>query len=179
MRCRISSDHADGTAHPVRLIHGDPRPRGPGVRTEPVPLVPPRRFTGRRQALHGGSHVMIPDLPVLEEMGGLTVRMGIWPTTPDTGQQGLLGHRDDDGGRGDGVGLAADGSLAVRIGRRPGRGGLSTGVPLRAQERAIVAVTHDAANGGGGAASGGAARPSPSAGAGRCLMANRTTRSPA
>jgi N,N-dimethylformamidase len=148
VRFMVSSRHADCTARLVRLIHGDPNPRGPGPRSEPVELVAPQTFTGRRQPLHGGSYVHIPDLPVLEEVGSFTVQMWLWPTTPDKGEQGLLCHWDDDGGRGYGVGLAADGSLAVRVGNgNGGREELSTGAPLRAQEWVFVAVTYDAATG--------------------------------
>ena len=54
IRFMVSCELPQYRADIVRLIHGDPNPRGPGVKEELIATAVSGEYAGRRQALHKG-----------------------------------------------------------------------------------------------------------------------------
>lgn len=81
----------DGKAqlYVARLIHGDPNPRGPGVKSEPVDWGIPRELSLRPQLLDLGSYVTILDAPWLSPASSMTLAMWIYPTRLTGGWQAI------------------------------------------------------------------------------------------
>ena len=84
----------------VRLIHGDANPEGPGFKSAPVPGPVDGTYPGRRQEIHTGSCVTVPDHEVLHGLESFTVACMIWPTLPGKGRQAILGHWSEPARRG-------------------------------------------------------------------------------
>ena len=74
--CRLPSYRADI----VRLIHGDTNPEGPGFKERFIQNV--GTFEGRFQELVTGSHVTVPDSPLLRMNESFTLTAWISSTTP-------------------------------------------------------------------------------------------------
>jgi len=71
----------------VRLLHGDPDPRGPGFREIEIPSPLDGTHAGRPQRTQAGGFVEIPDPQGrLAGQGGLTVHAYVWPTLPERHQ---------------------------------------------------------------------------------------------
>ena len=66
----------------VRLIHGDPNPRGPGIKEEVIESSVNRDYPGRHQELVVGSYVTVPDVPALRLNGSFTITAWIAATRP-------------------------------------------------------------------------------------------------
>ena len=45
---------------------------------------------GRKQKIHAGSYVVVPDAPALRGTTSFTVQAFVWPTTPAKGNQGIV-----------------------------------------------------------------------------------------
>lgn len=73
-----TSAHVDGTAHLVRLRHGDTNPEGPGMQYTIVPGAPEVVVPGRTQELRPGSSAVF-DLDAAVD-SGWTFALKIWPT---------------------------------------------------------------------------------------------------
>ena len=84
----IDCKYTKYTADIVRLIHGDDNPKGPGFKEEFKESL--GEYSGRRQNLHLGSYILIPNSSILEKMNKFTLQAWIYPTTPKKGIQGLL-----------------------------------------------------------------------------------------
>ncbi|MEY2533642.1 MAG: hypothetical protein QOF29_1552 [bacterium] len=131
----------------IRLIHGDPNPSGPGVKEVPVDAPLNGRHDGRRQVIHSGSHVVVPDRRPLR-IESFTLQLWIWPTMPTKaagywkpGPQGLVTKWSD--GRGFGLFINEDGEVELRVnGDR-----LSTGAPVRDHAWHFIAASYDAGSG--------------------------------
>ncbi len=129
----------------VRLICGDENPAGPGFKETMVRSPINRRYRGRRQTIEAGSYGMVKSAPVLEALESFTVAAYIWPTTPDKGEQVLIGRRAPDTSSGFALMIDDKGTLAFRIGGGRGRSTtVSTGRPLRNRCWYAVAATVDA-----------------------------------
>ena len=131
----------------VRLIHGDPNPRGPGFKEERVQTTVSGEYPGREQVLHTGSHIVVPDAPALRLHTSFSLQAWLYPTTPHKGEQGILAKWAA-ADRGYALVLEAGGVLALWLTdaegrRRQVRGGAS----LRAAEWYFVAATFDAQSG--------------------------------
>src|SRR5262245_12613423 len=74
----------------VRLIHGDPNPRGPGFKEELITSTVSGEYRGRVQEIDTGSYVRVADNPLLHIHGSFTIQAWIFPTTPQKGQQGIV-----------------------------------------------------------------------------------------
>ncbi|MQA29945.1 MAG: hypothetical protein GEU82_08920 [Luteitalea sp.] len=118
----VSSRSPRYQASIVRLIHGDPNPRGPGIKEEPVDTPANAEYPGKRQALPLGSYVRVPDARPLQLAGSFTITAWIAPTRhsaetrmPTPAVQGIIAKwsaRDQSG-----YGLFLDeGRLAVWLG---------------------------------------------------------------
>jgi N,N-dimethylformamidase len=64
----------------VRMIHGDPNPDGPGVKSEPAGWEGPRELSLGPQVLDLGSYIEIPDAPWLAIGRSMTLGLWIYPT---------------------------------------------------------------------------------------------------
>ena len=86
----VNSAHPTYDAEIVRLDHGDPNPRGPGLIEQAVETPVNGTIPGRIQQIHSGSYIIVGDGPSLRCTGSFTIQAWIWPTTPGKGVQGLV-----------------------------------------------------------------------------------------
>jgi N,N-dimethylformamidase len=144
----ISSERAAPfSARIVRLIHGDTNPEGPGYREELLQTLGDS-YSGRRQVIHAGSHIVVPASPAWSGLSSFTVQLLAWPTTPQVGEQSLLSLWDHETGIGFQLIIDAHGAAAIRIGLGEGRSHtLSSGKALLAREWYMLAAQFDAATG--------------------------------
>ena len=148
IRFMVSTKEPEYRADIVRLIHGDPQPKGPGFKEELVDTPINGRYPGHRQELHPGSYVAVPDNPLLQPSGSFTLQAWIYPTTPQKGVQAILTKWSPGKNAGYGLFIGADGSLSFWIGSETGRvDKVATGKPLQALHWRFVAASYDAANG--------------------------------
>lgn len=91
---KVSTDLARYEVAVVRLIHGDENPAGPGYKEEVVPTPIDGAYPGRRQEIHCGSWLTVPDRPALRGLNSLTLQAWIFPTGTGRGErQGLISKR--------------------------------------------------------------------------------------
>ena len=142
---KVSTDLDQYEATIVRLIHGDENPAGPGFKEEVVHTPVNGAYPGRRQAVHCGSWLMVPDRPMLRGLNPLTLQAWIFPTGTGRGErQGLISKRWSSQPAGYGLGLGPGGDLELRVGCRDGDiHSLSTGRTLRGHHWYFVAATID------------------------------------
>ena len=144
IRFYVSCEQPTYQADIVRLIHGDPHPHGPGFKEAVISTTVSGEYPGRRQVIHTGSHVIVPDSPALRLQHGFTLQAWIYPTTPQKGVQGILTKWSDAEG-GYGLVLDAGGVLALWVSDSEGRRQqVRMDTPLRAAEWYFVAATFDA-----------------------------------
>jgi len=120
----------------VRMLSTDSHRDGPGIVERPVEASCNGRYQGRRQAIHAGSHAVVPEFPGL---GSFTLQAYVWPTL--TG-----GIWRTVQGRGSGdilLGLDETGAAALRLGDTL----VSAGLPLCLREWALIAASYDATSG--------------------------------
>ena len=144
----VSSKEPTYQADIVRLIHGDPNPKGPGVRQEAIATPVSGEYPGRLQELHRGSFVVVADVSALDYTDGFTLQSWICPTTPDKGAQGILTQWSDSEQAGYGLFLDGDRGLGLWIG--DGRGQVEkvqSGKALRPSQWYFVAATYEAGSG--------------------------------
>lgn len=142
---KVSTDLARYEVAIVRLIHGDENPAGPGYKEEVVPTPIDGAYPGRRQEIHCGSWLTVPDRPALRGLDSLTLQAWIFPTGTDRGdRQGLISKWWSPEPAGYGLGLGPGGDLELRVGCPDGHGYcLSTGLALRDRHWYFVAATID------------------------------------
>ena len=129
----------------VRLIHGNTDPNGPGFKEELIPSPVSGEHPGRKQAIHSGSHVIVPDSPVLRITDSFTIQGWIYPTTPGKAVQGIVTKWREGHTGGYGLFLDGAGRLGLWLGDRSGAvERLHTGIPLRASQWYFVAGVFDA-----------------------------------
>lgn len=149
IRFMISCDStSDYTADIVRLVHGDTNPAGPGFKETLIHTNVNGQYPSRTQAIYSGSHVLVPDSPLLQEIESFSLQTMIYPTTPDKGVQGLLTKWSATTNAGYGLFIDEDGCLALWIGN--GNGGIekiSTDRPLLSRCWYFVGASLDAASG--------------------------------
>jgi N,N-dimethylformamidase beta subunit-like, C-terminal len=115
----------------VRIICGDPNPAGPGMREEELPAVFAGTYPSRLQPVPLGSYARVADAPALHGLTSFTVAATIWPTTPQTHQQGIIARYDPTLGTGLALYIDAMGTGAL-LGLGNGQvRHLSVGKPLR------------------------------------------------
>lgn len=116
LRVMVSTSEEEVSLQVVRLRHGDSRPGAPGLKSEPVDLLPAQTGPGRRQQTRSGSFVAVPYHPVLSGLSGLTIRLWLWPTAPKGNkEQGLVSHWSDETRQGWILSLRPDGRLGWRL----------------------------------------------------------------
>ena len=103
----------------VRIICADPNPAGPGMLEAPVDSDLNGAYPSRLQSFHPGSYGSAAVAGLFHAVGSFSLVATIWPTTPDSGKQGILSCRDagDSDGNGNGVDLYVndDGGCGVSM----------------------------------------------------------------
>ena len=115
IRFYVSCEQPTYQADIVRLIHGDPNPKGPGFKEELRATAVSREYPGRKQEIHSGSYVIVADSAALRVPYSFTLQAWISPTTPQKGLQGLLAKFSSHDQSGYGLFIEEDGSLALWV----------------------------------------------------------------
>lgn len=148
IRFMVSCELPAYRADIVRLIHGDPNPRGPGFKERPAETSVSGEYPGRKQPIHTGSYVIVSDSPRLRQLGSFTLEAWIYPTTPRKEVQGILTKWSAATGTGYGLFIDEGGDLALWLGDKDGRvERIRSGKSLRASDWYFVAATYDAKSG--------------------------------
>ena len=129
----------------VRVICGDANPEGPGVKEKTVRTPANRRYRGRRQVIHAGSYAIVPARGRIDGLKSFTVQAMIWPTTPDKGEQALIGRWTERDKAGFQLMIDENGALARRLGNGKGKAEtIACSKPLIEREWAFVGASYDA-----------------------------------
>ena len=141
----VSSQRRRYRADVVRLIHGDPNPKGPGFKEEVIPTNVTGDYKGGLQKIYPGSYVCVPPSPLLELPFSFTLYAWVYPTTIGKGVQGILTKGVCDGEGGLGLYVDSGGLLALSINGGSGRTErFRLSVPLSEGCWHAVAGTYDA-----------------------------------
>ena len=90
---KVSSGSAEPyAARLVRVISGDPSPEGPGLIEQDIEADFAAGYPSRFQPSHLGSYMQVTAAAPLEGLESFTFGATIGPTTPDRGQQGVIGR---------------------------------------------------------------------------------------
>ena len=100
----------------VRIVCGDPDPRGPGLRLVPAPSPVDGEHPGRFQPIDAGSYVRIDDTSGLPDGTDFSVAAFIWPTAPGGHRQTVLGWWSEPDRAGLALELDERGALGLRLG---------------------------------------------------------------
>jgi N,N-dimethylformamidase len=142
--CEADSYQADI----VKMQCGDLSPEGPGVKESVVQTPINGEYAGRKQEVHAGSHMRVPDDPSFDLRSGFTLQAFVYPTTPSKGHQGILTKWSEADESGYGLGVGEDGDLSLWL---CGDGGdaerVATGTPFEESKWYFVAATYDADTG--------------------------------
>ena len=117
----------------VRLLCTDDHPDGPGRRERDVESPTTGTYAGRRQSIHMGSCVVVPESAALNRFDSFTLQVLIWPTTPEHGRQGLVTRWCNATRRGFGLVMDA-GCAALILGCGAESVLVSSGKPVVARE---------------------------------------------
>ena len=117
VNCELKKYRADI----VRLICGDSSPDGPSYKEELIPTSINGYYEGRRQKIHAGSYGLIESNRHLEEIQSFTIHAMIWPTSPNKGDQCILGKWEDKIKSGFALVVTKDGWLGLTIGNGKGK----------------------------------------------------------
>ena len=79
----------------VRVICGNDDPDLDIYREEEIAAPFAGEYPAREQITVAGSYVTIPSNPLVTGLGGFTVQVWVFPTTPEKGAQGLISNWDD------------------------------------------------------------------------------------
>ncbi|HEY1515926.1 MAG TPA: N,N-dimethylformamidase beta subunit family domain-containing protein [Solirubrobacteraceae bacterium] len=116
VRFMVSSRAPRFEAALVRLIHGNPDPRGPGFKEEDMSSEFAGEYPGVEQPLRPGSYVRVQSHEALELSRGFAVAAWIWPTLPGEEEQAIVTRWSEAEQRGFALILDESGSLALRLG---------------------------------------------------------------
>ncbi len=100
----------------VRIVCGDPDPRGPGLRLEPAPSPVDGEHRGRFQPIEAGSYVRVDDAPRLNDASSFAMAAFIWPTAPIGRRQTVMGWWSEPAGAGFALEIDERGALRLRLG---------------------------------------------------------------
>ena len=132
----------------VRLRCGDANPAGPDFKEALVKTSANGRYRGRRQTIHAGSCVCIDNVSAIDGHESFTLQAVVWPTTPEKGEQGLIGRWSVRKQSGFALIIDGNGRPALRL----GDGGkapvsIATETPLRERQWCLLAASYDAGSG--------------------------------
>ena len=100
----------------VRIVCGDPDPRGPGLDLVPVPSPVDGEYRGRFQPIDAGSYVRVDETSGLPDGTSVAVGAFIWPTAPVGQRETVLGWWSEPDERGFALEIDARGTLRLRLG---------------------------------------------------------------
>ncbi len=148
IRFMVSSKSSTYRAEIVRLTHGDPNPKGPGVKQKAIATPVSGEYPGRLQELHRGSFVVVADASALDYTQGFTLQAWICPTTPNSGVQGILTQWSDSEQAGYGLFIDGDRGLGLWIGDGQGQvEKVQSGKALTPSQWYFVAATYEPGKG--------------------------------
>jgi N,N-dimethylformamidase len=148
IRFYVSCDGpAEYDARLVRLICADDNPNGAPFRSESVDAPINGVHRGEAQAIHAGSHGIVPAGEAFLLPRGFTLQATVMPTTPDKGRQGILGTWSETEHRGASLIVADDGSAGLVVGDGNASVFVSTGQRLVKRAWFRLAASYDAASG--------------------------------
>ncbi|MBT5781080.1 MAG: N,N-dimethylformamidase, partial [Rhodospirillaceae bacterium] len=116
VNCELGQYRADI----VKLICGDSSPDGPDFKEKLIRTPANKRYKGRKQKIYAGSYGIVESNPALEGLKSFTAQAMIWPTTPERGQQAILGKWNERSKSGFAMVIAEDGSLGLMLGNGKG-----------------------------------------------------------
>ncbi|MBT7294287.1 MAG: LamG domain-containing protein [Rhodospirillaceae bacterium] len=141
VNCELGQYRADI----VKLICGDSSPDGPDFKEKLIRTPANKRYKGRKQKIYAGSYGIVESNPALEGLKSFTAQAMIWPTTPERGQQAILGKWNERSKSGFAMVIAEDGSLGLMLGNGKGKAQtVSTGKAMIARHWYMVAASWDA-----------------------------------
>ena len=100
----------------VRIVCGDPDPRGPGLDLVPAPSPADGEYRGRFQPIDAGSYVRVDETSGLPGGGSVAVAAFIWPTAPVGRRQTVLGWWSEPDEAGFALEIEEEGALRLRLG---------------------------------------------------------------
>jgi N,N-dimethylformamidase len=127
----------------VRVICGDDEPDHAIYREEEIPATFSGDYPGRTQVMAAGSYVVVPAAELLGSLSSFTAQTWVLPTTPDSGEQGLVSRWDPETSTGFALHIDASGALALRLGETV----ISTETALAARRWHLVSASYDAETG--------------------------------
>ena len=132
----------------VRVIQGDTNPEGPGYREETLPIDLGGPFEGRFQALNTGSHALIADHPVLENLSTFSIVVALWPTTPGQRAQTIIARRNAHSSAGFELFLNEQGAPELELGAADQAAvSVSSDTPLLERRWYVLCASYDADTG--------------------------------
>lgn len=141
VNCELGKYRADI----VKLICGDSSPDGPAFKEKLIRTPASKTYKGRKQRIYAGSYAIVDSNPALEGLKSFTVQAMIWPTTPERGQQAIIGKWNPKNKSGFAMVVAKDGSLGLMLGNGKGKAEtVSTGKAMLARHWYMVAASWDA-----------------------------------
>jgi len=144
----VSSKNPNYKAELVRIIHGDPNPKGPGFKTEPVASDIAGQYPGYEQKLYGGSYVIVNHNPFLNLSESFTITGWIYPTHPGSGtSQAIITKLSKEGNKGYGLFVNKIGELSLWVGDGKESDCISSGRKLRKSNWYFVAASFDSVEG--------------------------------
>ena len=102
----------------VRIVCGDPDPRGPGLQLEPCASAAAGDYEGRFQPIDVGSYVRIDQRAGLRDGASFSVAAFIWPTAPLGRRQTVMGWWSEPDASGFALEIDETGALRLRLGAR-------------------------------------------------------------
>ena len=129
----------------VKLICGDLNPDGPGYKEKIVKSRSSGKYKGRKQVIHAGSYVEIERKECFENLESFSAQAFIWSTTPDKGEQTIIGNWSQKEVKGFSLGLAAKNKgicLNLGIGKK-GIWQLQSGKVILPNEWYFVSASYD------------------------------------
>ena len=100
----------------VRIVCGDPDPRGPGLRLESAPSPVDGAYQGRFKPIDAGSCVRIDGELGLQDESSFSVAALIWPTAPFGRRQTVMGWWSEPDASGFALEIGETGELRLRLG---------------------------------------------------------------
>ena len=143
IRFMVSAQVERYSASIVRLLHGDPKPGGPGLKLREVKTPVDGEYTGREQPYRLGSYAIVDHSPRLDPEAALAIEAWIYPTAAGPGPQGILTCWAEEDESGWGLFLEAEGDLSLRVGSTVVR----TKIPLRTFCWNAVSASYEAGAG--------------------------------
>jgi N,N-dimethylformamidase len=141
----VNCEHPTYQAEMVRIICGDDNPNGPGVKEDSIDVPFAKTYPGRRQEIHSGSCVVVPNCAAAAGLQDFTIQTHIWPTTPLKGRQGIITKWSAQEKSGFALIVDEHGHIALQVGDGTGNVDISsTGRALQRRRWYLVGAAFDA-----------------------------------